>query len=54
MKRLAEELMQRWTWLSSYWLNSPELSSNSGVDEEIGGGVDAEMDVAELLLVKLT
>ncbi len=35
--------MQRRTWLSSY---SPELSSNTGVDEEIGGGVDTEKDVA--------
>jgi hypothetical protein len=50
MKRLAEELMQRRTWLSSYRLNSPELSSNTGVDEEIGGGVDAEKDVAEILI----
>ncbi len=54
MKRLAEELMQRRTWLSSYWLNSPELGSNTGVDEEIGGGVNAEKDVAELFLVELT
>jgi hypothetical protein len=38
--------MQRRTWLSSYWLSSPELSSNTGVDEEIGGGVDAKKDVA--------
>jgi hypothetical protein len=49
MKRLAEELMQGRTWMSSFWLKSPELSSNTGVDEEISGGVDAEKDVAELL-----